>query len=498
MTVWAACGWSLTRSLLVALVAAPLALWLQRRLSTLANPARAIAWLLLLVPLLFPTLLSGYAYAGASLQLANAAWWRHLPGAWPAALSGWLAAHNSALDEALLDLLLVARCVPVGVLLLASAPRPDYSPAAWHCRKMSLRGPRQRAARAAAWMAYRRYGPGRAVLIAGGLMYLVAFQEFELPSLLGRPSWTVWLFDAQVGGLSLADSLRATLLPVACELGIVVPLIWKLHSRWGAPAAPPAGVPGGRAAAWRDATYLLAAALASSAVPLWLIGQGVWQGLQTVTVNRLQWERLLRESLAGVLFSLTAAAVALGLAGALQRRGVWSFAVPALALPGLVGPLVLGLGLVRLFQWGPLNPVYRTPVSLICGLSLFLLPRAWLVQRILTGARPHAALHAAALLAEGSEGRRRASARELAWQMSTRGQFWLLSLLTFWGYLELTVAYLLGPVSIVSVPVLLYNQMHFGKNAMLSSMSCVAVAVPAVLFLLAAALRPLVFRCLRQ
>lgn len=77
-------------------------------------------------------------------------------------------------------------------------------------------------------------------------------------------------------------------------------------------------------------------------------------------------------------------------------------------------------------------------------------------------------------------------------------RYWSVALLSFWGYLELTVAYLLGPVTIVSVPVLLYNQMHFGKNAVLSAMTCLAVAVPALSFLGIAALRPLLYRWFRR
>ncbi|MSR56109.1 MAG: hypothetical protein EXS05_00305 [Planctomycetaceae bacterium] len=505
MSLWSACGWSLARSLLIAVLAAPLAVWIERRLATLTDPTRRVAWCLLLLPLLFPTLLSGYAYAcyGVSLQLANAAWWQVLPGDWPSTVGGWLAAHNAVLDEVLLCLMLMARSVPVGVLLLVCAPRPEYPPVAWHCRRLALGQARDLGSHVRAWLGYVRYGPWRSILAAGSLMYLIAFQEFELPSLLGRPAWTVWLFDAQVGGLALGQSLLATLLPLACELAVVLPLCWGWSQRSGEPAAAREPTPTSRVVAWRDGIYLVAAALMTSVVPLLLVGRDALQGLLALAANRLQWERLLKESLAGVLFSLVAAVIALRLASAIHRstrgrRFVAWLAIPGLLGPGLLGPLVLGLGLVSLFQWPLLNFAYRTPVSLILGLVLFLLPRAWLVQLVVQASRRHAALHTASLLGESSDFRNRAQARELAWQMGTRGQFWSLSLLTYWGYLELTVAYLLGPVTIVSVPVLLYNQMHFGKNAILSAMTCLAVGVPVLIFLGVAALRPLVFRWLRR
>src|SRR5262249_46000484 len=62
-------------------------------------------------------------------------------------------------------------------------------------------------------------------LPATGIMFLLCFQEFELASLIGRPAWTVWLFDAQVGGLALAESLRRALFPVFCQLVVILPLV---------------------------------------------------------------------------------------------------------------------------------------------------------------------------------------------------------------------------------------------------------------------------------
>jgi hypothetical protein len=116
-----ACGWSLARSAIVALVAVPVCVWLRRRLAMLTGPARRAAWGVLVLPFLFPTLLSGYAYSTVSLQLASATWWEPLAGGEATAAHRWLATHNSAMDEILLELLLLARLVPVGTMLLAFA-----------------------------------------------------------------------------------------------------------------------------------------------------------------------------------------------------------------------------------------------------------------------------------------------------------------------------------------------------------------------------------------
>ena len=55
---------------------------------------------------------------------------------------------------------------------------------------------------------------------------------------------------------------------------------------------------------------------------------------------------------------------------------------------------------------------------------------------------------------------------------------------------------LLAPVTIVSAPVMLYNQMHFGKNATLSALVLLSVLIPLSTFLLVALARRLVFRWL--
>ena len=46
----------------------------------------------------------------------------------------------------------------------------------------------------------------------------------------------------------------------------------------------------------------------------------------------------------------------------------------------------------------------------------------------------------------------------------------------------------------VSAPVRLYNLMHYGQNAVLSAMLCVAFAVPAALLFLLIIIRRPVFR----
>src|SRR5579872_3009328 len=124
--------------------------------------------------------------------------------------------------------------------------------------------------------------------------------------------------------------------------------------------------------------------------------------------------------------------------------------------------------------------------------------RAIVLRLLLWSSDQTAGVHVAWLLGRSPDSAIRRAARELIWHAQLRREFWSLALLTYWAYLDLTVAYLLAPATIVSAPVLLYNQMHLGKNAVLSAMTLLAVLVPALLFVLASAARPFLFRWFRR
>ncbi len=85
---------------------------------------------------------------------------------------------------------------------------------------------------------------------------------------------------------------------------------------------------------------------------------------------------LLKEILTGMAYALAAAMVATVVVANLIRRGSTSrFAaagVFALALPGAGGSLVLGLSLIQFLQLPFARFAYKTPLSLLVGLILFL------------------------------------------------------------------------------------------------------------------------------
>ncbi len=548
MTLAAACGWSLARSLIVALAAWPVCRALVAWLAGMPRQRRRMAWIGLLIPFLCPELWTGYAWSGFAVRLANTGLWDLFPfELWT--LSGQaIVARDATVDELLLDLLLFFRAVPLGTLAMYFAPPAPLSREALYCRILA-RTPTRSASEGVAQRIEKEDSPSRqylpatetplvgkgqspfstgsyafprwrfgfvcrelierarfalygrfyAAVPAATLVFLVVFQEFELASLIGRPAWTVWLFDAQVGGLALSESLRLALLPILCEGIVLAPLLWMiLTNRSNGPSQRDMT----RQPSWPRRfglwVFLLAGLAIVCGVPAILVGRDTANGLVRVLQNKTQSRMLFKEIFSGLAYSLPAAVVATGIAAALARRArasrVASAGVFVVTLPGLAGSLVLGLTLIQLLQLPLLRFAYKTPLSLLAGLILFLLPRAVALRLLLSSTDANAGLHLTMLMRQSGAAAVRDQARELAWQVRWRTEFWGVALLSYWVYFDLTLAYLLAPVTIVSAPVMLYNQMHFGKNATLSALVFLTVLVPVLICVAVAAARRFVFR----
>lgn len=233
-------------------------------------------------------------------------------------------------------------------------------------------------------------------------------------------------------------------------------------------------------------------------VPVFFVGQGTLEGLERVFQNTGQRNMLLKEVSVGVGFALTAAVISSLAAARLLKEAATSrlarMGIMAAALPGMFGSLILGLALIEVFQQPILHVFYKTPVALTAGLVLFLFPRTIVLRLLLWSSHRRAGQHVATLLRKSPSRSVSNAARELLWQLQGRAEFWSIALLTYWGFLELTIAYLLAPVTIVSAPVMLYNQMHFGRNATLSALVFLTVTIPALAVLLALSSRRFLFR----
>jgi hypothetical protein len=494
--------------LVVAVIAWPICKRQSVRLAEMNDRSRRCAWVLLMVPFLNPELWIGYGWSGFGIRLAGTAFWKLFP---PALFPNpqAIVARDAAVDELLLDLLLFFRAVPVGTLAVYFAPPPPVSAEAIYCRELTCRmGFQARPSRPAlrwngalGWLQFGLQGRWHTALPTLALLFLVSFQNFELASLIGRPAWTVWLFDAQVGGLALQESLRLTLSPVICQMAVLLPSAWWImasRSSSAAPRSPPRPL----SRNWHRALFgmLIVAIAVTVVVPVMLVGQGMLQGLLRVVQMTSQWRPLLEEILVGTAYALAAGMACTFAARQMMqvaRRCAWACgAALVCSLPGLFGSLVLSLALIRLLQQPYLNTFYKTPLAFAAGLALVLFPRALALHFLLWSSRRREGTHLAKLLGQSHEVARRSAAGELLWQLQRRAEFWGVALLTYWAYLDLTTAYLLAPVTMVSAPVMLYNQMHFGKNATLSALVLITVLVPVLMFLLASASRRILFRWL--
>lgn len=465
MSLAAACGWAFFRSLSIALLGLPLCWSLASTLRTLPSPARKAAWVTLLLPFFTPDLVVGYAFSNFSLSLIRHPVW----------------------NEVLYAFLILLKVVPVGTLAICIWPPAPISAEALHCHRLALSAIHGMMGRLKRRIGMTIRGPARNLMPAAAVMFLLAFQEFEIASLMGTVSWTVWLFDAQVGGLFLADSLRHALLPVICLATVLVPVLLlaiKSH-HLVASAKQPSKRPSAPLMLLL-ACYLLGAAIALCGIPFAIAGRGAIDGCAALWGNSLQTMGLAKEILRGLSWGLVSGIGAYCVAAwflSSRIRTVKTVGAVVVSLPGLFGSLVLSLVLLSLFQLEYLNAVYDTPLPLTIGLLLFLLPRALILQLLLKAVQPRERLHLAALLKDSPAA---GQGRELVWHLRLRGHFWSMVLLTYWGYLDLTVSSLLAPVAIVSAPVRMYNLMHYGRSAVLSAMTCVAIIVPLFLFVVLA------------
>jgi ABC-type Fe3+ transport system permease subunit len=473
----ASCGWTLARSLAVALVAAPIAWWLRDRISALDRRRQIVLWTLLLAPFFTPALLTGFGYSRLSLSLLRHPIWHEL----------------------LYATLIGLRLIPVATLVMSFAPLPPVSATALHCARLRAAGARGRLARLRYLSPFLVRGPVRDTFPAFAVVFLLVFQEFETASLMGATSWTVWLFDAQAGGLLLGESLQRSFGPAAIEvvvLGIFLAFAARSH------LLPAARRPfAGRVSRRQDQAVWLLAVVACgvvTGVPLFRVGRDAVFGITSL----FETPQMLDEIATAVGFGVSSGTLAMLLAAgsrtlAANRPSEWARRCGtaigiALSVPGLLGSLVVSLGTVWLFQQRPLAALYDTPLPAAVALTLFLLPRAMLLQMLFAALAPTAGVYLARLLSSADEGPRRKMAADLIWRLRWRQQFLAAGMLCIWGYLELTPVAILAPPGLTSAPVRLYNLMHYGRSYIVSALTLVAMLVPPLLLALSFALRRLV------
>lgn len=291
------------------------------------------------------------------------------------------------------------------------------------------------------------------------IVFVVAFQEFELAACMNARSWTISLFDAQAGGLALGESLRLMLWPLAIEcVAIAGMLTFHKHTETH-PRREPARNP--ESSAFAPMTVLFAAVFLPIAGPLFVIAKG-FTGLAILKNFALG-----REVANSFLLALAASAAGWLLAGwALKSR----VRTAVFALPGLFGCLVVSLSLLALFQTPLLHLLRSSPLPVITALVLGLAPAALFIRHILAAGTNTEAVHAARMMGNST----------LLWTLTKRPALWAGALLFLQAYGDFTANSLLAPPALTSAFSRIFNLMHYGQTPALSAMLLVTLAVPLI------------------
>src|SRR5690606_22937677 len=185
-------------------------------------------------------------------------------------------------------------------------------------------------------------------------------------------------------------------------------------------------------------------------------------------------------------------AAMLATAGALVlRRSRGPLAVAA-CVPGLFGPLMLGMAMLYLFQTPLLRGQYNTMLPLLAAHTLWLLPIAVMLSALLVAQRSPA-LHAAMMLDDATERNVRRAGRRLIARAWLRPIGWTMLTLFCFAYFELTATTLLAPAGAEPAVVSAYNNMHYGQYDVLSARVMLSfTAACAVVGVVAGGLRALV------
>jgi ABC-type Fe3+ transport system permease subunit len=409
------------RAFVIAGCAVGMGFWLLPRIRALSPMASRWAFGLGAIAYFTPTMLAGYGWLPTVVR-------------WPA---------GSFARECFYGLAVFIRLAPIATLAL------------W----LACTGPS--AAAEHAWRLARGRGKrfwwreaGLALWVSAGLVFLFAFQEFDLATSWGMRSWTVSLFDAQIGGLAVSESLRLATLPLAVELTVIVLLLLpaqKLRPEGLQQSARVISSPV-RAVFLSSLAFAFFVLIPASAVfRLGADGFRAW----------METPSMLREITHAFLSAGIAAVLAWAISGAAAR---WWRAL--LVLPGLLGPLVLALAVLALLQWFP--AAADTVVPWLFALVLHLLPMALLLRLLLEQHIDRAALHSAKL----------SSARAVEWSLWRERAFAAGLLLFCAGYADFTISTLLAPPQFSTVFPRVFNLMHYGQSAVLSFAVLLAVLAP--------------------
>ena len=207
MSLTTICGVTVLRSLIISLIGVYLCQRLSSLIDRTAKRYTIFVWLVALAPILVPELIVGYTWSLLTTHLI----------------------HFPVLAEAVYSILVLLRVVPVGLICYHVTAETQISEEADFIRKAASRTGNAISRLSVQWSFFLRKTLVRTVPV-WCLLFLLAFQEFEMASLLYLNSWTVWIFDAQAGGVPVRETLVYLVIPLIIEVLLIAGVLYLLRS----------------------------------------------------------------------------------------------------------------------------------------------------------------------------------------------------------------------------------------------------------------------------
>ncbi|WP_417389426.1 hypothetical protein [Gimesia sp.] len=463
MSLTTICGVSVLRSLIISLTGVYLCQSLSSLIDRTESRFSFFLWLLILAPLLVPELIVGYIWSLLTTQLI----------------------HYPALAEFVYSMLVLMRVVPVGIICYHMTVRPQISAEADFIRQSASTAGTAISRFSAQWNFFIRKTLVR-IFPVWSLLFLLAFQEFEMASLLYMNSWTVWIFDAQAGGVPVSETLGYLVGPLLIEFVILAGVLYLLRILEQRPfyLQSPGRTVSRRLRPLLAGCYLSFATGCVILLPLFMLGWGGLLSLKSVLQNRLQMMGTLEECAWGLGYAATSGIAAWGLATIFFNRnqsGFVKFLGLVCCVPGLCGSLTLSLVIASLFLTREGAWLYGTPVPVMIGFVLYLLPRAVFLKLFFQQRNADDALFLAHLMNQSNCPQQAENGGRLLWLTHGRMQYWAVVVLAFWVYWDVTISSILAPHSGMTSAVRLYGLMHYGQTSVLSAISLISFCIPALL-----------------
>ncbi|MEP3482496.1 MAG: hypothetical protein ABJZ55_24860 [Fuerstiella sp.] len=470
--------WSVVRAIIVCSFATPIFVSLRNRILQPHSTTTAARWLsaMAVAPLFMPDLLLGFTY-----RLASAGF-----------------DFSEVATELLYATILLAKAVAIQIVCHWLVPPSNVSSSAIHLWKMSA----QTSVKSRlALIRMKLAGPNRSITIGWILGALWCFQEFETAALLQIEqypiAWTVWLFDAKAANEPLVSCLQYAL-PAIMIQGLLIAAC-AIALRGGSSNSPQHGntvLPSGKAsfAIWQSLS-VMTIAIGFLLTIFWPIAlhsvagiNGLWK-LGVTGTFRLGLEQIGKSGLVAIL----SAVASWKLSRWLFKTKSWRLGLMAI-MPGLLSPLVLSLLLLGLFLTPVVRMVYDSWIPLIVAQTLWLLPRAFLLNVAVARTVCSEQTHAADLLKTSNDRKIQSNAHHLNWRLEQRPIWFAVTVLVVLAFWEVTISSILHPVSLQPMVCRLYREMHFGHTEVLAGLTALSVIFP----LLALAIGAQIWKLVRQ